>query len=219
MLVYPPPDRINTGADGTKRPKPWRVGAADPAMTSTSPPTSAPAGDKFSSRQLETVNEAVALAEELVSNHYKMSTSQWLKRRYDVRSRIDLSGSEIVDGPLAQVIRYEGRQAETPLNSRAFDFYKICLQDHAIKAALDKSPELQLYPLVVYVVAHELIHIVRFSTFRQNFHATEEERWTEEGRVHAETRKILNSTGIPGMDAVLRFFSHWQQAMDSLQDF
>lgn len=173
----------------------------------------------FSSSQLETVNEAVALAEEVVSNYYKMSTSQWLKRRYDVRSRMDLSGSEIVDGPFAQVIRYEGRQAETPLNSRAFDFYKICLQDHAIQAALRKSPELALHPLILYVVTHELIHIVRFSTFRQNFHASEEERWSEEGRVHAETRKILEPIDIPGMDAVLGFFSRWQPAMDSLQDF
>ena len=173
----------------------------------------------FTSRELSVVNDAVALAEELVSDHYKMSASQWLNRRYDVKSRADLTDGEVVQGPFAQVIRYEGRQTASPLNSRTFDFYKICLQDQAILEALRRSPDLSLSPFVLYVVTHELIHIVRFSTFRQSFQASDEERWFEEQRVHAETRTILAAVEVRGMDAVLDFFSRWHTGMDRLQDF
>jgi hypothetical protein len=44
----------------------------------------------------------------------------------------DLSPSEIVHGPFAQVIRYQGRINDKPLESSAYDFLQICLQDHFI---------------------------------------------------------------------------------------
>mgnify|MGYP001816334176 CR=1 FL=1 len=43
----------------------------------------------FSPEQLDIVNNAVAMAEELVSNHYKMSASQWLGPRYDVKTLVE----------------------------------------------------------------------------------------------------------------------------------
>ena len=89
----------------------------------------------FSDLHLVTVNESVAMAEELVSEHYKMSASEWLRPKYDVKTRVDLSPDEIVPGPFAQVIRYEGRLENASLGSSSYDFYKICLQDHEILAA------------------------------------------------------------------------------------
>ena len=55
----------------------------------------------FTHAQLDTVNNAVAMAEELVSNHYKMAASQWLHPKYDVKTLIDLADDEIVRGPFA----------------------------------------------------------------------------------------------------------------------
>ena len=95
---------------------------------------------RFRSDQIMHINDAVAMAEELVSNHYKLSAAQWLRRKYDVKTAGDLSAAEIINGPFAQVIRYEGRKTDADLKSDAFDFYKICLQDHAILDALDRSP-------------------------------------------------------------------------------
>jgi len=63
----------------------------------------------FSPKQIEIVNNAVAMAEELVSNHYKMSASQWLGPRYDVKTLAELINAEIIDGPFAQIIRYRGQ--------------------------------------------------------------------------------------------------------------
>ena len=171
---------------------------------------------KFSPSQIETVNHAAAMAEELVSNYYKMSASQWLHRRYDIKTLADLNENEIVDGPFAQIIRYEGHFRDRTLGSAVYDLYKICLQDHAVKASLEQNPDLQLFPFVLYIVTHELIHVVRFSKFIQYFDAVPEERMQEEKRVHAKTHEILKPVKVPGMAPVLAFYSEWRIPYDEL---
>ena len=100
----------------------------------------------FSPKQIKIVNNAVAMAEELVSNHYKMSASQWLGPRYDVKTLAELVNEEIIDGPFAQIIRYRGQRRNTSLGSATYDFYKICLQDHTIRSTLEGTPGIELFP-------------------------------------------------------------------------
>ena len=173
---------------------------------------------RFQSDQILLINDAVAMAEELVSNHYKLSAAQWLRRKYDVRTAADLSPEEIIAGPFAQVIRYEGRKKNADLNSEAFDFYKICLQDLAILEALGQTPSLRLFPFALYIITHELIHIVRFTKFLQSFVATDSERLAEEVRVHEKTHEILKPVRIPDMTAVFDFYARWRDEFDSLRD-
>lgn len=173
---------------------------------------------RFQASQILLINDAVAMAEELVSNHYKLSAAQWLRRKYDVRTAADLSPEEIIAGPFAQVIRYEGRKENADLNSEAFDFYKICLQDLAILEALQSSSSLRLFPFTLYIITHELIHIVRFTKFLQSFVATANERLAEELRVHDKTHEILKPVSIPDMAAVFDFYARWRDEFDSLRD-
>lgn len=169
---------------------------------------------RFSPAQLSTVNQSVALAEELVCNFYKMSATQWLRHRYDVKTAAELSSQEKVDGPFAQLVRYSAQKEGDSLCSSSYDLYKVCLQDEAVLAALEKYPDIELFPFVVYIVVHELVHIVRFAKFYQNFDALPEERETEEDRVHRLTREILTGHGIDGMPAVMRFYSQWEAASE-----
>ena len=171
---------------------------------------------RFRPDQIAQINDAAAVAEELVSNHYKLSATQWLRRKYDVKTAVDLFENELISGPFAQVIRYEGRKADADLKSEAFDFYKICLQDHAIIEALENSPSLLLLPFSLYIITHELIHIVRFTKFLQSFVATADERLAEEIRVHAKTHEILYPVRIPGMGSVFKFYAQWREDFDSL---
>ncbi len=164
------------------------------------------------------VNNAVALAEEVTSNAYKMSFSEWRHRRYDVNTIADLSAEEIVKGPFAQIVRYVGRKAETSLGSAKYDFYKICLQDHNILGALGRFPELDLFPFSLYIVCHELIHVIRFTKFLQAFEASPEEKMEEEARVHEKTRSILERTSINGLDTVFHFYKEWEGLLDSVKD-
>ncbi|BBO81683.1 hypothetical protein [Desulfosarcina ovata] len=171
----------------------------------------------FTTDALTAVNNAVSMAEELVSNHYKMSASQWLHPKYDVKTLVDLNDTEIVDGPFAQIIRYEGKPDGGVLGSSTYDLYKICVQDHAILKVLNEHPEITLFPFALYVITHELIHIVRFSRFIQNFNATDVEKLTEEHRVHGITRDILDAVKAPPMHTVLTFYSTWHAPIDGLK--
>jgi hypothetical protein len=172
----------------------------------------------FGTEQIKTVNNAVAAAEELVSNYYKMSASQWLGPRYDVKTLAELNPAEIIDGPFAQIIRYKGRRKNTTLGSATYDFYKICLQDHTIQSTLEASPGIELFPFSLYIITHELIHIVRFSKFLQNFEASDRERMAEEKRVHQRTHKILKPVQIAGLRKVLEFYNDWRVPYEGLRD-
>ncbi len=171
----------------------------------------------FKDAELTVVNNAVAMAEELVSNHFKMTASQWLRPRFDIKTLADLSANEIVDGPFAQIIRYEGKLKGDVLGSSTYDFYKICIQDHAIIEAVAKHDHLVLAPFSLYVVTHELVHIVRFSRFLQNFNASNEEKMAEERRVHNITHAILEPVNSPGLDAVLEFYANWRTPIDGIK--
>lgn len=174
--------------------------------------------DIFNAEQIATINTAIEMAEDLVSNYYKMSANQWLRPTYDIKTRVDLSPDEIVSGPFAQIIRYKGRRDDTSLGSSTYDFYKICLQDPSVLSVLEQSQGIKLFPFSLYIVTHELIHIVRFSKFLQQFDASKAEKITEESRVHRLTHRILNTVRIPDLAAVMTFYDKWRQPFDEHMD-
>ncbi len=170
-----------------------------------------PAGKIFSSSELQKVNDAVALAEELVSNYFKISSGQWLRMKYDVKTAKQLNSSERVDGPFAQVVGYDGKKKDTQLGSSRFTYYTVCLQDGAILDAVRENDELMLFPFIVYIVVHELVHIVRFGRFQQIYSKSSiaEHAMNEEIKVHDITWKILSEESLPGMDKVLEYYKKW----------
>jgi len=170
--------------------------------------------ETFSEEQTKIINTSVAISEELVCNYYKMSVNQWLRHQYDVKTLVDLSPNEIVHGPFAQIVRYQGQRKDTSLGSSTYDFYKICLQDHAIIRSLNTSPDLTILPFVLYIITHELVHIVRFSKFLVNFNASPDEKKAEEIRVHEEAQRILEGQQVPGLDAILDFYSGYGAALE-----
>ena len=173
--------------------------------------------EQFNKKQITTVNNSVAVAEEMVSNAYKMSTSQWLHQKYDVKTLLDLSPNEIIHGPFAQIFRFKGQKDDASLESAAYDFYKICLQDHNILSIMNNVADLALFPFTLYIVAHELIHIVRFTKLLQNFEASPKERMKEEQRVHQKAHDILTDVRIEGMAPVLQFYGRWREPVDELR--
>ena len=163
----------------------------------------------FNPEQVILINHSTETAEDLVSNHYKLSIGQWLRNRYDIRTSAELENNEQVRGPFAQLIRYEARPCNLGLPGRAFDFYRICLQDDAILTRLSRNPTLNWNAFILYIITHELIHIVRFGKFLQSFNLPENQREKEERTVHENTRQILTKTKIRGMEDILRFYNSW----------
>lgn len=170
----------------------------------------------FNTNELVTVNQSVAVAEELVCDHFKLSASQMAQLNYDIKTMADLQSQEIVDGHFAQIIRYGAARSDSLLKTDVDDLYKICIQDHAILSAIKRSPELMLYPFALYIVCHELIHVVRFRRFLQHFNAPPAQRQTEEFRVHQWTYDILKKELIIGMEPVFKYYENWQFSEEEL---
>ena len=167
----------------------------------------------FDREELLKVDEAVKVSEELVNNYFKMSSGQWLKNRYDIMTSIDLAPHENVDGPFAQVIKYEGRKKDVPLRSSLFSLYKVCLQDSAILTMVSKKDDLSLEPFLLYILTHELVHVVRFSKFKQRYENKNEADVTldEERKVHKLTHTILKPVSISGLGKVFEFYKDWRK--------
>ena len=164
----------------------------------------------FDQKSLLKVDEAVKVSEELVNNYFKISSSHWLKNRVDIKTAKDLAAHEMVDGPFAQVIKYEGRKRDAPLGSSSFSLYTVCLQDDAICSIVEKK-NLMLAPFLLYVLTHELVHVVRFSKFKQRYENKNESDVTleEEHKVHELTHRILKPVSVPGLKQVFEFYRDW----------
>ena len=165
----------------------------------------------FSPVQIQVVSQAVEIAEDVTANYFKISTAEWKHVRYDIRTLAELRAEEITDSAFAQITRYSRHRADrTVRGKRHYDYFKICLQDHNIIAAVERDEPLELLPLAMYVVSHELVHVVRFCKFLQRFDAEAEEREREEMRVHEITQKMLSSLGISRLDYVLQAYLNYQ---------
>jgi hypothetical protein len=105
------------------------------------------------------------------------------------------------------VAKYKGCPANSSLQSAWFDFYRVCLQDHNILSTLEASPELSLFPLLLYIVTHELVHVIRFSQFLALFEAAEAEKTREELLVHRLTQEILRPLNFLGLSPIIHYYN------------
>ncbi|MFW6052593.1 MAG: hypothetical protein ACOC8I_01655 [Desulfosalsimonas sp.] len=167
---------------------------------------------KFSSGQITVVSRAAAEAEDLVSDYYKLSATQMRQLNYDIKTVAELEPHEVVIEHFAQIVHYRTQKQNSFLTTEAEDFYKICLQDHSILSEVRRHPEIELYPFLLYIICHELIHVVRFRRFKQRFSVPDEQRQAEEIRVHGITHEILARRNIAGMQPVFEFYENWRKA-------
>jgi len=159
----------------------------------------------------ELVEDAAGLAEEVTSDFFKLGPSHWRRARYDILTLEALAREEISPHAHALVAKYQGQPHDRSLPSASFDFYRVCLQDHNILKALRSRGDLALFPLLLYIVTHELVHIVRFSQFLALFEASPGQKLAEEQRVHRLTQRILEPFNYLDMPPVIRYYEHhWQ---------
>jgi hypothetical protein len=162
--------------------------------------------DYFLQHQKELLKEATVIAEEVTSDFFKLSPSHWRRARYDILTLEALRAEEISPHALALVAKYDGRHQDRLLQSAVFDFYRVCLQDHNILKTLKHCHELSLFPLFLYIVTHELVHIVRFSQFLALFETPEDGKQEEERRVHRLTQKILAPLTVRDLPPVIQYY-------------
>jgi hypothetical protein len=160
----------------------------------------------FHAEEIGILAQAIEISEELISDFYRISTSEWKRYRYDIQSLKDLLEEEVTDVAFAQIRRYQRRPGERTRGSEPGDFFKICIQDHVVRKAVERDTQIGLFPLTTYIVIHELIHVIRFAKFLQRFDSTAVEQEAEEKRVHALTFDLLQKPRIKGLTEVLAAF-------------
>lgn len=166
----------------------------------------------FTDPELGIVERSLEEAEGLVAARLGVSGREWGALPYDVRTLAFLAQEEVTDRAMAQVAKYECRLAMDPEPPRIIDFYRVCIQDHKVLESLERSRrDLRLEPFLLYILTHELIHVVRFSRALQHFEVTGTGRLQEEQRVHQQTFDCLQENDTPGLAAVLHAYRRFRQ--------
>jgi len=148
----------------------------------------------FSRRELKAVARARAQAEALIGGFYVLAPREWERMHYEVCTLDQLTPDEITHAAFAEVRCYDLTRRSGPAHYDRRDLYRICLQDHRILRALELASarrQLALEPFLLYVLTHELIHVVRFTQQMQQIDLEPELRWQEELSVEQTTRQVL----------------------------
>jgi hypothetical protein len=164
----------------------------------------------FNAAQLPLASKAFNYAEKLVSRNFRISEYQLKKNRYDVKTLAYLEQHEIKEGAFAHLCKYvyEKPDNSAERNKEGFDFYRICLQDNIILDAVERANSfIKFNPLMLYIAAHELIHVLRFGNGEIDFDASSEKKEQEEAIVHNLTKIALQSVKNHDLDMVLDCFS------------
>ncbi len=157
----------------------------------------------FKDDSIDTISEALFVAEDKIGDYYKFSSGQWKRYQYDVKTLASLEENEITSFAFALLNKRSRVIEGFDSSTKKRDFYFICLQDHHILNALKRDKYLTLLPLLVYIFTHELVHIVRFCNFFQRYEITGKNREYEESLVHEITFKILKKSSLKNMDYIL----------------
>ena len=143
---------------------------------------------QFSSPQRRLVFQALDDAEARTSGYYCIPPFRWEQLRYDLLTRADQGWEPFPETMLARV-----RCLQRVNPTRPFDFYRIELNDRSILTAAERESFGQdLYPFFVYILTHEMIHLVRLSSILEKGPETFVPcTLTEEQRVQRIARRIL----------------------------
>jgi hypothetical protein len=170
---------------------------------------------QFNKEQLSMVSEALYIAEDMTSNYYRLSVSEWKRHPFDLKTLAQLFSEDIRDNVFALLKKCtKSEYGHTEPNDR--EFYLICLQDHQIIHALERDKGLTLLPLLVYILTHELVHIVRFCRFEERFDVQQEMRRLEEEQiVHRMTYEILKELSMPNLSDLFRSYMPAMRNIDA----
>ncbi|MCB2191633.1 MAG: hypothetical protein KQI62_08710 [Deltaproteobacteria bacterium] len=161
----------------------------------------------FSHEELRLLAEGLNVAEDSVSDFFRLSEGFWYRHPFEVRTLAELEPAEVAPEALAQVLRLrkaDGRRL------RDRNFWRICFQDHNFLEAMQRKQAQDLFlPMLTYVMVHELVHVVRFSTFVQLFELDQKRRQAEEATVHRLSAEVLKRVRLPHLEQVLDCYENF----------
>jgi hypothetical protein len=151
----------------------------------------------FSASQRNLVAQALHDAEERTSRYYCIPPFRWQKLQFDLLTRGDAGWRPVPEGTLAEVLCFHRTGwIHGPVRERQHEFFRIQLNDESIlRAANRENFQANLYPFLVYILTHEMVHLVRLSTILDPEISEKTHRESEESRVQKISRQILSGPG------------------------
>lgn len=161
----------------------------------------------FTADQLRVLDAVSERAEELTGDYYHLGAFGPRRYLYDVATEETLQPPERAEGAFAQLCRYVQRPRVPGERQRADRYYRICLQDPQILRAVARpAAAFDLESLLLYILTHELIHIVRFEQFWHPFVTEPDAREREERAVHQITHDLLAGIDDPRVASLLAYY-------------
>ncbi len=159
----------------------------------------------FSDKHKIILSDAAVIAEEIVGNYFRFSSCEWKKMPYEIKTAQELNNEErIPKHVFAQVLFYTISWEKKRRATDCYQFYRICLNDPLILQEISKQFIL-LLPFLVYILTHELVHIVRFSKFYHLPHISKN-KMKEEQIVYKLTFDILSSLKLNGVKEIIDYY-------------
>lgn len=172
----------------------------------------------FTMPQISKVAGIFSEAESLVGRYYRMTKGDLKSNPYDVRTLAHLEAHEVDKGAFAHLCRYCRQKDREAGSAGGFHFYRICLQDDRILDAVERARSfIKFSPLMLYIAAHELVHIVRFNRGDSDFDAPLEGKKLEEEKVHHITRSVLQPVAGSDLGLVIDCFRSQYRIGDIFQ--
>lgn len=169
---------------------------------------------EFSARQRSSVESIRQRAEVITGEFFKVASFGPDRYLYEVVTLRDARKEERATGNFAHLIRYL-RSRPGPDHSRIpGQYYRILLQDDEILESLKRAGiDFGLEELLLYILTHELIHVVRFERFLQAVEIGSKQKEEEERRVHCLTQDILSPIANKPLRAVLKRYKTYGQGL------
>lgn len=144
---------------------------------------------QFTRNQRTLAIKAMDEAEQHTTRYYCIPPYRWEKLQFDMLTRQDHEWEPLPETALARIRRLV-RPASPTLAT--CDFFRIELNDPLIMDAAARTGLISdFYPLLVYIITHEMVHLVRLSTILDDAPPGKCFRESEEHRVQQICSQIL----------------------------
>jgi len=160
-------------------------------------------GGLFTPTDLSTIGRAAQLAEKLTTEYFNLASDEWRRASYAMFTRKEVGEALHSDDAFAQLVFYR-KAAPKKEGERKPEAFGIVLQDPIILQALLRSYSHDLWTLALFILTHELTHIVRFRRFGVAVFTDVQEHEIEEKVVHAITSEILS--GVANTECLLNLY-------------
>ena len=159
----------------------------------------------FSPSQKNLAIMALGEAEDCTSKYYCIPPFRWQQVHYDLLTRQDQEWEPLPDPVLARLQRFE---RFSRISKRVLNFYRIQLNDPAILSVAERDNfESDIYPFLVFILTHELVHLVRVSVLSDSSHELSPFPQSEEMRVQLVANQILSSVNYPNLKPLFSKYS------------